>query len=209
MNLMPQAVKTLVDWSVATKPLAGQAVSGDVHLVKEFDGGVLIAVIDGVGHGAAAMFAAQLAAEILERHAEQPLVRLMELCHEALTLTRGAAVTLATIQASDNKLHWLSVGNVEARLVRAAPTADPASEGVVMRQGLVGGRLPALHAAEIELELGDVLVVVTDGIHPDFVRSVAPRQKPKQIVQRVMQEHFKATDDALVLAIRYLGGDHE
>jgi hypothetical protein len=78
-----------------------------------------------------------------------------------------------------------------------------------MRQGLVGCRLPALRVAEIDLQLGDVLVVATDGIRPDFVRSVAPRQKPKQIAQRVMQEHFRATDDALVLAVRYLGGDHE
>lgn len=209
MNLMSQQVKTLVDWSVATRPLPGQVVSGDIHLVKEFNGSVLVAVIDGVGHGAAARFAAQLAAETLERYSEEPVVRLMKLCHEALTLTRGAAITLATIHAAENKLHWLSVGNVDARLVRARPMAEPPSEGVVMRQGLIGCRLPALHSSDVDLEVGDVLVLVTDGIDPEFVRSVTPRQKSKQIVERVMREHFKGTDDALVLAVRYLGGDYE
>src|SRR5215472_796354 len=64
-------------WGVATRALPGQTVSGDLHLVKEFRDGALLAVVDGIGHGAEATAAAGLAVRILEAHAEEPPVTLI------------------------------------------------------------------------------------------------------------------------------------
>ena len=56
-----------IEWSVASRAIRGQAVSGDLHLVTTWDGGALIAVVDGLGHGEEATFAARQAVRALLR----------------------------------------------------------------------------------------------------------------------------------------------
>src|SRR5437867_365164 len=60
---MPSRVRsaqTLVHWAVATLALEGERESGDLHLVQPVTDGVLIAVVDGLGHGEEAAAAARL-----------------------------------------------------------------------------------------------------------------------------------------------------
>src|ERR1041384_6057447 len=40
-----------LDWAVASAPLEGEPESGDLHLVKGISTGLLLAVVDGLGHG--------------------------------------------------------------------------------------------------------------------------------------------------------------
>src|SRR5258706_16485465 len=103
MNHGSQA-RTLVDWGVATRPIAGEAVSGDVHLVQPFHHGVLLAAIDGLGHGKEAVAAARAAVAVLKKHPREPVVQLIQRCHEALAETRGAVMTVASLHASSGPL---------------------------------------------------------------------------------------------------------
>ena len=50
---------------VASKTLQGQSVSGDIHVVIPFNEGLLVAVIDGLGHGPEAAIASMAAAKTL------------------------------------------------------------------------------------------------------------------------------------------------
>src|SRR5690348_9056574 len=99
-----------IEWSVASRPLAGQTVSGDLHVVKFFGNCVLLAVIDGVGHGDEADKAAHVAKDILEKHASESTISLMRECHVALNQTRGAVITLACLNFYENAMNWLGVG---------------------------------------------------------------------------------------------------
>src|ERR1043166_2247497 len=87
--------RDLIDWGVASRPLAGQDVSGDLHLVKPHDRGVLLAVVDGVGHGDEATAAAQAAVLTLETSTDRSIIALVKRCHEALLRTRGVVMTVA------------------------------------------------------------------------------------------------------------------
>src|SRR5437870_3753009 len=49
----------VIDWGVATLAHAGEKESGDLHLVKQVGRGVLVAAVDGLGHGAEAAAAAR------------------------------------------------------------------------------------------------------------------------------------------------------
>lgn len=200
---------TLVDWDVAARPLAGQVVSGDLHLVKPFEQGVLIAVLDGVGHGDEATAAARTAATLLESHAHESIIALVKRCHKALTRTRGVVLTLASIRSTDNTLTWLGVGNVEGRLLRAGWNSYQPAECVLLRGGLVGYQLPALQASVVPIAPGDLLVLVTDGIDGRFEETVRPGETPGQTARRILARHFKGTDDALVFVARYRGSPHE
>src|SRR5438034_1086567 len=83
---MPEAsvgAPALIEWGVASLALPGEAESGDRHLVKPVGTGVLVAVVDGLGHGAEAAAAAQAAVAALERHATESPVPLIERCNSA------------------------------------------------------------------------------------------------------------------------------
>ncbi len=199
----------LIAWGFANRPRPGHDVSGDLHLVQPFSDGVLLAAVDGVGHGPEATAAASLAVEILERHAAEPLDTLVRRCHAALMRTRGVVMTVATLDPVQSRLAWLGVGNVEARLFRAEAGATPATDSAVLRNGLVGFKLPELRAGVVAVAPGDVLVFATDGIGAGFAQGWARSEGPQQIADRIMERHFKGTDDALVLVARYLGHGHE
>src|SRR5258706_919969 len=119
MEEAPRSERTLLDWSVAARPMSGQSVSGDLHLVKWFDHCVLVAVIDGIGHGDEAAAAARAAADILENYPGETTISLFKRCHEALVKTRGVVLTVAILDTVESTITWLGVGNVDGRLVPA------------------------------------------------------------------------------------------
>src|SRR2546425_13287314 len=97
---MPEASvsrSALIEWGVAALALPGEAQSGDLHLVKPIGTGVLVAVVDGLGHGAEAATAAQAAVAALERHATETPIALIERCHRALKGTRGVVMSVALV----------------------------------------------------------------------------------------------------------------
>jgi negative regulator of sigma-B (phosphoserine phosphatase) len=100
------------------RPFPGEDVSGDRHVAASAARGLTIAVIDGLGHGPAAASAAARAAEVVEGHPDAQPEDLVRLCHEALHGTRGAAMTIASIDAGPGELVWLGVGNVQAALLQ-------------------------------------------------------------------------------------------
>lgn len=196
----------LIDWAVAALTMVGQAASGDRHLVKAFPGGVLVAVVDGLGHGPEAAAAATLAVSTLESYAEQPVISLVERCHKTLRGTRGAVMSLASYSARESTMAWVGVGNVEGVLLRRPGTLRAERESLLLRGGLLGTQVPALTAAVIPVKWGDMLILASDGIRREFARDVIVTDPPQTIADRILAEHGKATDDALVLVSRYLGG---
>jgi len=199
----------LIAWGVASRPLPGEVVCGDRHLIKPTTDGVLAAVVDGLGHGDEATAAAKTAIAVLESHAEESLTSLVKRCHEALTKTRGAVMTLARLRWLGSELTWLGVGNVEAIMLRADRQAKARSDRVLLRSGLVGYQLPVLRATTLALAPDDLLIFATDGIDAGFNEGLVYSDSPQQLAERILECHFKGHDDALVLVVRYLGTQHE
>ncbi|MEU7765686.1 SpoIIE family protein phosphatase [Nocardia sp. NPDC049190] len=195
-----------IEWAVAGRALPGQDVSGDRGVVLDTGGGtVLFAVLDGLGHGAAAADAADRAARVLAENRAEPLDVLMVLCHRALTDTRGAAISLALFEESDT-VHWLGVGNVESRVLTAGPAGLTVRATVLLTAGIVGYRLPAnLQPQSIAVRPGDLLLMSTDGIVPEAADEVDLAKSTADITSDILAKHAKDTDDALVLAARHRG----
>ncbi len=204
MNTSTFQERPCIEWGVAARALPGQTVSGDLHLVKPFSKGVLLAAVDGLGHGDEATVAAQLAVTTLERNAEESILALVNRCHEALRQTRGVVLTLASLHTLEATLSWLGVGNVEGRLLRADPKTNPQSESVLLRGGVVGYQLPALRASVQPIFPGDLLVFATDGIRAGFAQGLALGDPPQQIADGILARHLKGSDDALVLVARIM-----
>lgn len=195
------------EYAVVGRAFTGERQSGDAALVQATEDGVLIAVIDGLGHGDEAALAANAALSVLREHAGEPLVALLQRCHERLQPTRGAAMVLAMLDVAGATLSWVGVGNVEAVLI--ASTQDPPRAKLCLtnRGGVVGYRLPAVETRAVPISSGDLLILATDGIDECFASAAMPQGSPNRLARRILDCHGKATDDALVLVLRWLGAD--
>ena len=181
-----------VEWAATGTPIPGETSSGDGHLVVRGALRTLIAVMDGLGHGPEAHRAATAAIAAIAEIPDAPLRSLFEHCNGALRRTRGVVMTIASI-ADDGQMEWMGVGNVEAIVVRSAAPY----------RRVVGYRMPPLYPGGTHLDAGDVLVMATDGIQSGFARSVDPTLSPEIIASRILEEHSRGYDDALVVVARY------
>ncbi len=193
---------SLLEWGIAAKAIPGEVESGDQYLVEPFTNGVLVAVIDGLGHGAKASIVAKKAVEEMKDYPHEPAVSLLRRCHQRLKGTRGAVMSLASFDLQKNTIDWLGVGNVEGILLRADKSA---SERLMLRGGIVGYRLPTLYEANISVRRGDILILATDGLRSGFVEAITPANSPQQNADQIFAKYGRGTDDALVLVARYVG----
>ena len=196
----------MIEWGVATLTLPSQDESGDRHVVQPFPDGVLVAAVDGIGHGEEAAAAAKTAVTILTIYSHESVVTLLRRCHEGLRKTRGVVLSVASFDTHASTMTWLGVGNVEGLLLRADPQASPPRESLLLRGGVVGGELPALSASIVPLVRGDTLVFTTDGVRSDFAEglTVSEGESPQRSADRILARYGKHTDDALVLVARYM-----
>ena len=195
----------LISFGIATLPLRGETESGDEYLVKPNGKEVLVAVLDGLGHGPEAALAARRGRALLEAHAEEPLFSLVGRCHTGLSRTRGVAMSLASINCLDDSLTWLGVGNVEGVLLAGGNSAGPGHEWLMLRGGVVGYQIPSLRASLLPIKPGNLLILCTDGIASGFLEGVEASDPPQRIADQILARYGKRTDDALVLVVRYLG----
>lgn len=189
------------EYAVASRAMAGQRQSGDAALVCAAGDGILVAVVDGLGHGDEAAAAAGVAISTLRDQAGLPLESLFQCCHESLQTTRGAAIALARLEAAGATLSWSGVGNVEGVLF--GPAAR--KQYLTNRGGVVGYRLPAVHASILPMSPGDLLILATDGIDERFSAGEIPPGPPARVARAILERHGKAGDDALVLVLRWDG----
>jgi negative regulator of sigma-B (phosphoserine phosphatase) len=191
---------------VAAAALQGEARSGDRAVFVAWEGGAMVAAIDGLGHGGDAADAADEAARVVTAHARQAPEALLERCHEALVRTRGVVMTLAWFDLAAPSLTWTGVGNVEGRLMRATAAPGVAPESALIKGGVIGYSLPNVRPTTTELHPGDTLVLATDGISSGFTSSLAAGVDVQELADRILAEHGRGTDDALVVVVRAAPG---
>ncbi|WCB93798.1 hypothetical protein DSM104299_02514 [Baekduia alba] len=200
-----RATREHVEWGIATRCRSGESMSGDLAVVDLLPEGALVAGIDGLGHGREAARAACTAAAAMRESPGQDLVRVVQRCHRALRGTRGAAISLAFVSALDSRMTWLGVGNVEGRVLSGDPATTRPKGSLALGRGVPGHELPSVRPATIAMRPGDVLLLATDGIDAGFADALDLSGSSQTISERILSEHWKPPDDALVIAVRYLG----
>lgn len=196
---------SLIEWGVAVQAFSKQPESGDGYLVESYPRGVLVAVVDGLGHGPRAAVVAKTAVAALEGHAHETVDLLIKRCHQELLGTRGAVMSLAAFSARDEAMTWVGVGNVAGLLLRADQKAARPREALLSRGGVVGYHLPSLYPAVLSIYPGDTLVFATDGLRSGFTGGVVLGDSPQEIADHLLETYGRSTDDALVLVARYVG----
>jgi anti-sigma regulatory factor (Ser/Thr protein kinase) len=186
---------------VFARAYPGEVVSGDGAFVRRTPRGLLVMVVDGLGHGEEARAATIAAIAAARVAAERGPAALLAACHLAAARTRGVAMTVAEV-TERGELTLAGVGNVMAYVV---------GPGVALRftgaPGVVGAPGPLRKVATETTTLGpyDALLLFSDGVSTRVALENDVgflREAPIVIAQRTMERFGRDNDDATVLVAR-------
>jgi serine/threonine protein phosphatase PrpC len=184
-------------WS---RPRPGEELNGDAYFVSEHDGELLLAVVDGLGHGHGANEAASAAVETLSNWRGEPLEELILAVHETLRATRGAVMGVVVLDRSRESYSYAGVGNVEVRVLGSTEPGRP-----IPSNGTLGARLSNVRVLSHRLGEGTTLVLASDGISATWDINSYPgliTKSPQMLAGVLLRDFARNSDDATVLVYR-------
>jgi phosphoserine phosphatase RsbX len=173
-------------------PKAGERENGDAVLVRSDDAGrLMLAVVDGLGHGPSAAEVSRKATARLATLAwDLTMLDVMLAVHQELVGTIGASATVCIIRG--RMLEACAVGNVQLASCGFDIPLVPSA-------GVLGRRVARFHVCRGELRARSWLALFSDGISRrlslEEARNLTPEAACKAFVARFRQRD----DDATVL----------
>ena len=184
-------------WSRCRK---GEDVNGDAYFIGRHEGSLLLAAIDGLGHGRGACEASQVAIETLSEWKGEPLDEVILAAHDALRATRGAVIGVVQIEREDEKFYYAGVGNVDVRVFNSPEPVRP-----VPMNGTLGSRLSTLRVWPHPWSEGTTIVLATDGLSTTWDATLYPgllAKSPQLIAGVLLRDYGRDSDDATILVAR-------
>jgi anti-sigma regulatory factor (Ser/Thr protein kinase) len=189
-----------VEVGALVTPLAGEDESGDGWAVScDLDGATLLGV-DGLGHGPEAAKAACAAVGSLEQRRSQAPAEIMQNAHEALRITRGAAMSVARIDYTTDSLQFAGIGNVNGVVYDGA-----GRRALVSHNGIVGHNMRKVQEFTVACPPGALCVLHSDGIQTQWDLLDYPglnTRAPALVAAIMMRDFIRRRDDAMVLVAR-------
>lgn len=181
-------------------PLAGEDLCGDAWDIGVGAHSITVCVADGLGHGPEAAHASDKAVALAPLHPELAATELLQLAHDALRGTRGAALAVAVINHEKQQLNYCGVGNITACLYDG-----PARRHLMSHNGIVGSNLRKVQEFSHPWSNGAMVILHSDGIGTRWDLGAYPGLEFRHpgIVAAVLYRDFaRQRDDALVLVVR-------
>lgn len=184
-----------------TRPITGETVCGDAWALR-LDGDVTTVVLaDGLGHGPLAATAAQRAIATFDGLAAPEPGEALAQIDRALAGTRGAAVSVARIDAATGKASYAGIGNVAGWIDDGARRRP-----MVAFPGIVGqNRTKKIRQLDYEAPPGSLVVLHSDGLTTKWALADYPtvrRHDPLVIAACLLRDAGIRHDDASVVVTR-------
>jgi len=182
-------------------PKPGQVTNGDGWSVLRGRDVARLLVVDGLGHGPDAAEASQVA---LKAAAELPGLRpeaLLQLLHEALRSTRGAAAAVAELDEINDAIRYAGVGNIAG--VIAAP--EGGRQAMVSHNGALGAQVRRMHEFTYPWPKGALAILHSDGLSGRWDLKSYPglaSRHPSLIAGVLWRDFARGTDDVTVVVAR-------
>ena len=165
----------------------------------EEEGGLFLAIIDVLGHGAEAHEVARHIVGRIEREDRSELCPMLNRLHESLRGTRGAAIAVAKLNCESGVLHYAGVGNTVCRKIGREPVR------LVSHDGTLGHIMRTPRQEALQVEKGDLLLFYTDGVQDHFNLDDYPAMELDSalaVARNVIRLFGKPHDDATCIAVR-------
>jgi len=196
----PVTARCPLDFGAATRPHPAMRLNGDAFVIKRWDESVLVAVIDGLGHGQYAHRASRKAREYVERHVDQDLTRLFRGVGRACRATRGVVMAVARFDWVEKRLTFGMVGDVVSRVFESRAPID-----FRIRRGVLGGQAPNPVVTHHAWDPSSVLVLHSDGLSSRWRWSDFPnlaRASAAEAAGTLLRRLAKDDDDATVVVVK-------
>lgn len=182
-------------------PRLGERVSGDDAMFARSDGGLTVALADGLGHGPVAREASRTVIEALRAASGAALTPTVQRLDELARETRGAALTIVRLDEAARALECVAVGNVIAMYVDLQGTKHFGGSAWT-----VGGKAHTAKPVRPERALapqGGALALFSDGSSRSAsIEAQTLRDPPILTAQRLAQTFGRSNDDVTVLVVR-------
>jgi anti-sigma regulatory factor (Ser/Thr protein kinase)/serine/threonine protein phosphatase PrpC len=188
---------------VISIPIHGEVECGDSYLALPGPSRSFYMIVDGLGHGAVASAAAREAVKSVQACAQESLAEIMSATHNALRVTRGAAMSIAVVDHERSLVTYAGVGNVSATVGNGTSTRS-----MVSRNGTLGAVLPKVQEYTYPFEPGMMLIMYSDGLTSKCSLSGYPgiMNRPPSLIAGLLYRDFsRQRDDATVLVASLKG----
>lgn len=200
-----------IEYGAFSIPKPGEQVNGDTYVIREFNGdSVLLAVIDGEGHGEKAHKAMILAKDIIEEYYKLPLDELMRKCHQVLIQDKGRGAAVGFCRLFPYKLEYLGIGNTGIMIVTdddkggLRPFSHPGQLGwkfESMKE--MSTFIPTLKVQKFACSRKVTIILWSDGIQQRFnKKDLLLGERAQKIVNAIFDNFLRGTDDATVLVAK-------
>ena len=182
-------------------PKPGETECGDDWQVIPLAAGhLLVFLVDGLGHGPMAAEAARLAVASIRKHAALKPAQAMEMLHDALRPTRGAAAAIILLQPERELAVFCGVGNISASVhFHGKPRS------MVSHNGILGHQVRKLQEFQYPFPRNALLLAHSDGLATHWDLAAYPgleMKHPALIAAALYRDHSRGRDDATVVAAR-------
>lgn len=188
-------------WSGAVSlPKAGEDACGDAWCVQSYPAGFTLMVADGLGHGPIAAEAAHAAVRVFLTSHGRPPGEILELMHAALRPTRGAAISIARLEAERGLVVFAGIGNVAGTLVAGA-----GERRMVSHNGTIGHTAKRIQEFTYPFDEPPLVVLCSDGLGTSWSLDRYPglrERHPSLIAGVLYRDHTRGRDDVTVLVAR-------
>jgi anti-sigma regulatory factor (Ser/Thr protein kinase) len=184
-------------------PVRGEQACGDAWAMKVGAGGTAFLLADGLGHGPDAAAAANLAVEVFQQSTARGPRELVQLIHDALHVTRGAAVAVAELELHAGVVRFAGVGNLSALIVSATTTTT--TQHMVSHHGTAGVEVRKIQEFVHPWPRDGVLVLHSDGLSPHWALADYPGlagKHPALIAGVLYRDQHRLRDDGTVVVAR-------
>ncbi len=178
-------------------PIPGESENGDAWAAWSAGELTSIFLVDGLGHGAEAARAANIAVDTFHRHAERSAQEVINYVHEALRSTRGAAVALAEIDRRGGTLRYCGLGNISGLI-----HASTGEQRLVSLSGIAGHVMRRLQPFTYPWPSGSMLVMHSDGVGTHWSLEKYPglvARRPDVVAGVIFRDFRRGRDDATVV----------
>lgn len=175
-----------------------ETISGDAWAVKHGGTRTDVLVVDGLGHGPLAGYAAQAAVDVFQAGDFMPLEGLLQDTHEALRGTRGAAVFM--VRCEEELLRSCGAGNVTGRCFNGV-----SDRSLIGQHGTAGVQISTPRTTDSPPLPHGVLVLHSDGISARWKSSDYAGllgRDPGLMAASILWHHTRGRDDATVVVLQ-------
>ena len=182
---------------LTSRPLSGEAVSGDAWAVRLGETAAVIMIADGLGHGLSAADASRAAVDAFNGSNEQSPANLVQAIHGALRGTRGAAVAVASVDFSEARVRFAGLGNIAGTVITSSK-----SHAMVSHNGTAGHEARHIREFLYPWTEESIIVMHSDGLSTNWNPEAFPglhRQHPSVIAALLYRDAARERDDACVI----------